>query len=489
MDNVSFLMDKYDHYLRLAKQYEANGNLELAKRNYYLAAQQLLLASKSSTTELKRARVEKANRLVKYADDLTLDNMNVSRFPTSKTNGAKNKAKNDEEDKKIWQCTEAPDVSFDDIIGLDEAKEEIKIAMIYPLMYPDKYKIYQKQSGGGVLLYGPPGTGKTMLAKAVAHEVKAKFYLVRSSDIVSKWVGESEKNIASLFEAVGKEDRSIIFIDEMDTLFASRGLDIHNDRRVNEFLQQIDGFTGKNPNLLLLGSTNKPWSIDSAALRSGRFSTKIYIRLPNYEERKQMLTKNISKLPLAFDVDINKLAAITENFSGADMFLLCDKAKERALVASFKGDTIVNITMDDFIREADEIRKHIDISDIREYEKYAGVDTANKTFASSTKPSFDISNKKDVPTSEELIVKNKELEYSPTNLYQVEFYLSGQHDSIYISVNGQKVATTKDIKNYKSNSFKIENAGEYQVDVFDRNLVCSFKIKVSAPIEENDLGI
>ena len=154
-----------------------------------------------------------------------------------------------------------------------------------------------------------------------------------------------------------------------------------------------------------------------------------------------------------------------------------------------KGDTIVNITMDDFIREADEIRKHIDISDIREYEKYAGVDTANKTFASSTKPSFDISNKKDVPTSEELIVKNKELEYSPTNLYQVEFYLSGQHDSIYISVNGQKVATTKDIKNYKSNSFKIENAGEYQVDVFDRNLVCSFKIKVSAPIEENDLGI
>ncbi len=487
-NNVSFLMDKYDHYLRLANQYEANGNLDLAKRNYYLAAQQLLLASKSSTTELKKARIEKANRLVKYADDLTLENMNTSRAPTNKANGIKNKA-NSDDDKKIWQCTEAPDVSFDDIIGLDEAKEEIKIAMIYPLMYPEKYKIYQKQSGGGVLLYGPPGTGKTMLAKAVAHEVKAKFYLVRSSDIVSKWVGESEKNIASLFEAVGKDERSIIFIDEMDTLFASRGLDIQNARRVNEFLQQIDGFTGKNPNLLLLGSTNKPWSIDSAALRSGRFSTKIYIRLPNYEERKRMLIKNVSKLPLDSDVDINQLAAITENFSGADMFLLCDKAKERALVASFKGDTIVNITMADFIREADEIRKHIDIKDIKEYEKYAGVDSSQKTLHDVSTQSLNNRVKQDIPLDEELIVKNRELDYSPTNLYQVEFYLSGQHDSIYISVNGQKVATTKDIKNYKSNPFKIEKAGEYQVDVFDKNVVCSFMIKISSPIEENDLGI
>lgn len=473
-NNLSFIMDKFDRYLDLAKNYEANNNVDLAKRNYYLAAKQLLLASNLSTKELKASRKERAMRLIKYADNL--ENVINNKKHLSTPN--KNENNNDE---KLWQSVEIPNVSFDDVIGLEKAKEEVRIAMIYPINYPDKYKIYHKESGGGVLLYGPPGTGKTMLAKAIAHEVGAKFYLVRSSDIVSKWVGDSEKNIASLFNQVRQDDRAIIFIDEMDTLFASRGQDIHNDRRVNEFLQQIDGFVSKNPNLLILGSTNKPWDVDSAAMRSGRFSTKIYIPLPNYDDRLKIIKKYTKDIPLDNDVNLNEIARLTNYFSGADLFNLCDRAKQRPLVESFKSNNIINIKQEDFLREINYLKNTININEIKQYEDYAGI--KNKANVNNDDINLNTINK------EELIVKQDTFTLNPNHEYQVEFYLSGEHKSIYIEVNKQKVRTSKDIKNYKSNVFKIESCGEYEVLVYEDNLINKFKIKIVSPIEELDLGI
>ena len=473
-NNLSFIMDKFDRYLDLAKNYEANNNVDLAKRNYYLAAKQLLLASNLSTKELKASRKERAMRLIKYADNL--ENVIHNKKHLSTPN--KNENNNDE---KLWQSVEIPNVTFDDVIGLEKAKEEVRIAMIYPINYPDKYKIYHKESGGGVLLYGPPGTGKTMLAKAIAHEVGAKFYLVRSSDIVSKWVGDSEKNIASLFNQVRQDDRAIIFIDEMDTLFASRGQDIHNDRRVNEFLQQIDGFVSKNPNLLILGSTNKPWDVDSAAMRSGRFSTKIYIPLPNYDDRLKIIKKYTKDIPLDYDVNLNEIARLTNYFSGADLFNLCDRAKQRPLVESFKSNNIINIKQEDFLREINYLKNTININEIKQYEDYAGI--KNKENVNNDDINLNTINK------EELIVKQDTFTLNPNHEYQVEFYLSGEHKSIYIEVNKQKVMTSKDIKNYKSNVFKIESCGEYEVLVYENNLINKFKIKIVSPIEELDLGI
>ena len=473
-NNLSFIMDKFDRYLDLAKNYEANNNVDLAKRNYYLAAKQLLLASNLSTKELKNSRKERAMRLIKYADNL--ENVINNKKHLSTPN--KNENNNDE---KLWQSVEIPNVTFDDVIGLEKAKEEVRIAMIYPINYPDKYKIYHKESGGGVLLYGPPGTGKTMLAKAIAHEVGAKFYLVRSSDIVSKWVGDSEKNIASLFNQVRQDDRTIIFIDEMDTLFASRGQDIHNDRRVNEFLQQIDGFVSKNPNLLILGSTNKPWDVDSAAMRSGRFSTKIYIPLPNYDDRLKIIKKYTKDIPLDNDVNLNEIARLTNYFSGADLFNLCDRAKQRPLVESFKSNNIINIKQEDFLREINYLKNTININEIKQYEDYAGI--KNKANVNNDDINLNTINK------EELIVKQDTFTLNPNHEYQVEFYLSGEHKSIYIEVNKQKVRTSKDIKNYKSNVFKIESCGEYEVLVYEDNLINKFKIKIVSPIEELDLGI
>ena len=316
-----------------------SGNLVLARRNYLLASETMMKMAKQSTGKLKEARMDRARRLVKITE-------NLDKQPLQ---NAKKEAKQEEDDDvKKWQTAQIPNITFNDVAGLDDVKKAITIRMINPIKYPDKYKMYGKKTGGGVLLYGPPGTGKTMIAKAIANEVGAKFYAVKGSDIVSKWVGDSEKNINSLFEEANKQDRAIIFIDEMDNLLGTRGVDTHNDKRVNEFLQQIDGFAGRNPNLLLLGATNRPWDIDSAAMRSGRFSQKIYLPLPDAPARKFMLEKNMKGVPVSDDFDIDKIVEDTENYSGADIEELCDRAKDEPLLKAIATDSIVKITNKDF---------------------------------------------------------------------------------------------------------------------------------------------
>ena len=316
-----------------------SGNLVLARRNYLLASETMMKMAKQSTGKLKEARMDRARRLVKITE-------NLDKQPLQ--NAKKETKQEEDDDAKKWQTAQIPNITFNDVAGLEDVKKAITIRMINPIKYPDKYKMYGKKTGGGVLLYGPPGTGKTMIAKAIANEVGAKFYAVKGSDIVSKWVGDSEKNINSLFEEANKQDRSIIFIDEMDNLLGTRGVDTHNDKRVNEFLQQIDGFAGRNPNLLLLGATNRPWDIDSAAMRSGRFSHKIYLPLPDAPARKFMLEKNMKGVPVSDDFDIDKIVEDTENYSGADIEELCDRAKDEPLLKAIATDSIVKVTNKDF---------------------------------------------------------------------------------------------------------------------------------------------
>ena len=264
--DISFLSDIYNKYMDIASASEKKGNFIVANKHYYLAANTLIkIIENTPDGSLKDARVKKAKSIITHADSLPKSNNVV--YKTNK--GASQQE--DEEGGKQWESAQIPNIHFEDVIGLEDVKEEIRVKMINPIKYPEKYKYYNKKAGGGVILYGPPGTGKTMIAKAIACEVGAKFYAIKSSDIVSKWVGDSEKNIASLFEEANKQERAIIFIDEMDSLFKKRGEDPNNDKRVNEFLQQIDGFASKNENLLVLGATNRPWDIDDAAKRSGRF--------------------------------------------------------------------------------------------------------------------------------------------------------------------------------------------------------------------------
>ncbi len=370
--NASLLNDKFNIYYEKAKKEQQNGNTVLARRNFLLAAETMMKLAKLSSENLKKARFERAKRLLEYAEGISSGTITSNENSTS--NAQKPKSTNIAKDKELikqWKSATVPDIKFSDVAGLEDVKRAITIRMINPIKYPDKYNLYNKKSGGGVLLYGPPGTGKTMIAKAIASEVNAKFYVVKGSDIVSKWVGESEKNINTLFETAKQDDLAIIFIDELDSLIGSRGLDVHNDKRVNEFLQQIDGFASKNSNLLILGATNRPWDVDGAAMRSGRFSQKIYVPLPDAPAREFLFNKFISGVPIANDVIIEKLVELTNNYSGADIEELCERAKEEPLLESIKTDTIVKITFADFERAIKEVPPSVTEKTIKEFEKYA----------------------------------------------------------------------------------------------------------------------
>lgn len=361
--SITVLSETFELYMKKAKQAKESGNLALARRNFLLASETMMQMAKQSEGKLKEARMERARRLVNVTE-------NLEKKPQKVEKKQDNSLTEEDDDVKKWQAAEIPNISFADVAGLDDVKKAITIRMINPVKYPDKYKMYGKKSGGGVLLYGPPGTGKTMIAKAIAHEVGAKFYAVKGSDIVSKWVGESEKNINSLFEEANKQDRAIIFIDEMDNLLGRRGVDTHNDKRVNEFLQQIDGFAGRNQNLLLLGATNRPWDIDSAATRSGRFSQKIYLPLPDAPARKFMLEKNMKNVPVVDDFDIDRVVEQTENYSGADIEELCDRAKDEPLLKAIATDTVVKMTNEDFDNVLSVMPPSVTPKEIELFEKY-----------------------------------------------------------------------------------------------------------------------
>ena len=190
--SITVLSDTFELYMRKGKEAKEKGNLNLAKKNFLLAGETMMQMAKQSQGKLKEARMQRARTLVNLAENLGKKPLKVEK----KTD----ESGEEDEDVKKWQTAKIPDVKFSDVAGLEDVKKAITIRMINPIKYPDKYKMYGKKTGGGVLLYGPPGTGKTMIAKAIANEVGAKFYAVKGSDIVSKWVGDSEKNINSLFE-------------------------------------------------------------------------------------------------------------------------------------------------------------------------------------------------------------------------------------------------------------------------------------------------
>ncbi len=240
-------------------------------------------------------------------------------------------------------------ITFDDVIGLDNVKELIYQMVVYPYKYEDIYKAFKRDSGGGILLYGAPGTGKTMIAKAIANEIDAKFFSLKCSDIACKWYGESERKIKNIFDEAKKYERSIIFFDEFDSLGVNREENNSHSASmvVSELLSQIDGFDSKPNTILLIASTNKPWNIDSALLRSGRFNKKIYIGLPNQISRQNLFIHEMKELPID-KLDYTSLSNITDGFSNADIVELCNSVKDIAIKRSIERKQISPITNDDF---------------------------------------------------------------------------------------------------------------------------------------------
>jgi len=223
---------------------------------------------------------------------------------------------------------ENPDISWDDVIGLDNAKDSLKETVILPTRFPQLFTGKRKPFKG-ILLFGPPGTGKSYLAKAVATEADSTFFAVSSADLISKWQGESEKLVRNLFELAreSEEGRAIIFIDEVDSLCGSRSEgESDSMRRVKtEFLVQMDGVGNSSSQLLVLGATNIPWELDAAIRR--RFEKRVYIPLPEAEARTAMVKLNLGDTPNNLtEEEYEKTGEITEGSSGADIKILVKEA-------------------------------------------------------------------------------------------------------------------------------------------------------------------
>jgi len=275
---------------------------------------------------------------------------------------------------------EAPDVSLKDVAGLEDVKETISEAIILPLKHPELFVGKARRPWKGILLYGPPGCGKTYLSKAVATEVNATFFNVSAANIVSKWLGESEKLVKALFDLARRSQPAIIFMDELDAVGTARsGEDVGGERRMKtQLLVEIEGLGSKeNERILVLGATNLPWQLDPALL--SRFEKKLYVPLPDKAARSAIFKIHLEGIDLDPSVDLDELADLTEGYSGRDISILCREAAMAPIRELAKSGAIDSteeiyvrpVTRDDFINALEKIKPSASPELIAKYEKWA----------------------------------------------------------------------------------------------------------------------
>ncbi|XP_072993761.1 katanin p60 ATPase-containing subunit A1 isoform X2 [Typha latifolia] len=283
-----------------------------------------------------------------------------------------------------------PGVRWDDVAGLSEAKRLLEEAVVLPLWMPEYFQGIRRP-WKGVLMFGPPGTGKTLLAKAVATECGTTFFNVSSATLASKWRGESERMVRCLFDLARAYAPSTIFIDEIDSLCNSRGAsgEHESSRRVkSELLVQVDGVNnsttgedGQRKIVMVLAATNFPWDIDEALRR--RLEKRIYIPLPNFESRKELIKINLRTVEVATDVNIDEVARRTEGYSGDDLTNVCRDASlngMRRKIAGKTRDEIKNMSKDeiskdpvamcDFEEALSKVQRSVSPTDIERHEKW-----------------------------------------------------------------------------------------------------------------------
>lgn len=353
MPTVSW--DNFERYRQKGLDARRAGQWDSARIYLLEAARSMIELSKQAQgEELKSARREMAQRLLELARDCEQARSENRRQPTMNRNAARRGEQTSESDggaasAESWIVRERPSIRFENVAGLDEVKEDIRLKMIYPFDHPELAEKFGINAGGGILLYGPPGTGKTMLARATAGEIDATFFRISPADVLSKWVGEAEQNIKKLFDAAAGEPRSIIFIDEIEALVPARrdeGSSVMQ-RVVPQILQGMEGFDKDKPRpLLFMGATNVPWQLDPAVLRPGRFDEKVYIPLPDLAARRKMLDFYLGKRPVADDVDLDDLARRLDGYSGADIKYICDRSATIPFLRSVASGQEGNITLD-----------------------------------------------------------------------------------------------------------------------------------------------
>ncbi|OLS31934.1 MAG: VCP-like ATPase [Candidatus Heimdallarchaeota archaeon AB_125] len=376
------LIDHARDFAVKAYSFDKEKNYSEAIPHYLDAAEALMKAIKfERNPQVAGSLKKKANMYISRAKEL--------KELLKKRKERKSTAGNDEEEEKLESAisdiivTEKPNITLNEIAGLENAKQTLREAIVLPLMRPDLFS-GARRPWKGILLFGPPGCGKTLLAKATAAEVEATFFNVSASSIISKWLGESERLVKQLFELADEKQPSIIFVDEVDALAGARGGEHDAMRRVKtELLTSMDGLSSSETDrIVTVGATNMPESIDAAFRR--RFERRIYIPLPDLPARGAIFLLNSKGVDLAEDVDFEVLAEITEGYSGSDIAMVCREAIMTPIremdMAGAIGDTSImarSATQDDYLEAIESINPSVSDDEVEKYDNW------NEEFGSS----------------------------------------------------------------------------------------------------------
>ncbi|RLG60846.1 AAA family ATPase, partial [Candidatus Geothermarchaeota archaeon] len=261
-----------------------------------------------------------------------------------------------------------PNVRWSDIGGLAEVKKKLKEAVEWPIKWPEKFRKWNITPVKGILLYGPPGTGKTLLAQALATECNLNFIAVRGSELLSKWVGESEKGVRRIFMRARLAAPSIIFFEEVEALAPKRGISVTDvmDRVISQLLTEIDGIT-RLSDVIVIAATNRPDLIDEALLRPGRIDLMLYTPPPNELERLEILKIHTRSFDMDEGVDLEEIARKTDYYTGADLASLCREAAMNALRRNPNANRII---MEDFLKALETIKPSLNEQIIKWYEEF-----------------------------------------------------------------------------------------------------------------------
>lgn len=363
-------IEAFNSFYQQAKDLYAAGNVGEAREMFLKAASLANDISVNSTTYDVRMEYHKlALKILDFAKTKC-----VKRDPV---NTSADSAKSDNDTPAFTAESSNGGITFDDVAGLDDVKDQIIFHVLEPMRNPELAEAYGIKPGGKILLYGPPGTGKTFIARAIAGEVSAAFYAINCQDLISKYMGDSSKQLDKLFDEAQKNERAIIFFDEFDSVASKRGdgtsgVDAEMARFVATFLTKVDGFKKSETckMLLLIAATNRPWALDSAMVRGGRFDTQIYVGVPDQVAREFMVNKAMKNLPLDSDVDLSELAEELQGFGGGDIVAACDKIRLEAYKRSVRLGEKQNVTRDDCEAIISNMHNHLSEEEMAKFVAY-----------------------------------------------------------------------------------------------------------------------
>jgi len=374
-------------YASDAIKQDSQGDRGMAITNYQKATESLLklqrLYPDSQLNKIYADRMRSYQNRIRLLQSTSPTDVESSASPEEQRAGPANNTKNSFDEMVM---KEKPDVRWEDVVGVDDAKNALRESIVYPSKRPDLFPLGWPR---GILLYGPPGCGKTILAAATANELDGYFINVDGSSMMSKWLGEAEKNVSKLFKMARsyaeREGKPVIlFIDELDSLLGERTNEIGGEvRSRNQFLTEIDGINGKGKDMQLyvIGATNKPWSLDHPFLR--RFQKRIYVSLPSVEARERLFVLYTNKLNLDSRVRSHTLASIFDGYSASDIKDICQAVQLKVVNEMFsvpaykepvEGEnqsTPRGITMKDFRETMARRKPSVSMDMIRAYYKWS----------------------------------------------------------------------------------------------------------------------